>query len=169
MTTAIKGNDTSTFGGAIAANNVSAIVPAFSAYLSSTQDFTNGVYTKIAYNVEEFDTNSNYDNATNYRFTPTVAGYYQVHTSVYLDAVTANLAGAFLLFYKNGVNSKLTTPYVTGTANRWSGNLSALFYMNGTTDYIESYFRQASGATQTLLGNATGTTVFFQGFLARAA
>jgi hypothetical protein len=36
MTTAIKGNDTSTFGGAIAANNVSAIVPAFSAYQYSS-------------------------------------------------------------------------------------------------------------------------------------
>jgi hypothetical protein len=43
---------------------------------------TSNTFTKVQINTEEFDTNSNFDSTTNYRFTPTVAGYYQVNGSV---------------------------------------------------------------------------------------
>lgn len=52
--------------------------PAFSAYRGGpNQALTTGTYTKVQLNIEEFDTNNNFDSSTNYRFTPTVAGYYQ--------------------------------------------------------------------------------------------
>ena len=54
--------------------------PAFSVYLSSNQTgVTNSTSTKIQFNTKVFDTNSNFDSSTNYRFTPTVAGYYQLN------------------------------------------------------------------------------------------
>ena len=56
--------------------NIGATGPAFSVYLSSTQTISNATTTKIQFNAKEFDTNSNFDATTNYRFTPSVAGYY---------------------------------------------------------------------------------------------
>ena len=53
--------------------------PAFSAYQSTGQTLSSSTWTKIQLQTEEFDTASCYDNATNYRFTPNVAGYYQVN------------------------------------------------------------------------------------------
>ena len=50
--------------------------PAFEAFLSSNQTVTDNTTTKIQFNSEVFDTDNCYDNSTNYRFTPTVAGKY---------------------------------------------------------------------------------------------
>jgi microcystin-dependent protein len=77
--------------------------PAFSAYLNTSQSITTSTFTKVQINTEEFDTNSNYDNATNYRFTPTVAGYYQVNGR-FSSEVNSTLLVATI--YKNGVEVK---------------------------------------------------------------
>jgi hypothetical protein len=109
--------------------------PAFSAYLSSSQSITTSTFTKVAINTEEFDTNSNYNTST-YRFTPTVAGYYQVNGR-FSSEVNSTLLVATI--YKNGVEVK------RGMDTRASVNVSTavtvntLIYMNGTTDYIEFY------------------------------
>ena len=52
--------------------------PAFSAYLSNNQSISGATWTKVNLNVKVFDTASAFDNTTNYRFQPTVAGYYSV-------------------------------------------------------------------------------------------
>ena len=52
--------------------------PAFKAYQSSAQTLANTTFTKISFDTEVFDTASCYDNSTNYRFTPNVAGYYYI-------------------------------------------------------------------------------------------
>jgi hypothetical protein len=74
--------------------------PAFSAYLSSSQSISSSTFTKVQCNTEEFDTNSNYDNATNYRFTPTVAGYYQISGCINFSSTTK--AEFLTTIYKNG-------------------------------------------------------------------
>ena len=53
-------------------------VPAFYAYLSSSQDVNDSTNTKIQFDTELFDTDNTYDNSTNYRFTPGVAGKYVI-------------------------------------------------------------------------------------------
>ena len=53
-------------------------VPAFYAYLSSSQDINDSTNTKIQFDTELFDTDNTYDNSTNYRFTPGVAGKYVI-------------------------------------------------------------------------------------------
>ena len=50
--------------------------PAFEAYLSSSQSVSDNVQTKVQIDTKVFDTNNAYDNSTNYRFTPGVAGKY---------------------------------------------------------------------------------------------
>ena len=140
------------------AANVAGNGPAFRAYGSGTTSLPNNVSTKVNLATEDFDTNNNFSSS---RFTPSVAGYYQVNAAVYV-----NTAPSFLqaIIFKNGsavsAGSHCNQP-------TFLSNSSDLIYMNGTTDYLELYAIQASGTTQTV--TATGTGTFLSGFLARAA
>jgi hypothetical protein len=134
--------------------------PAFSAYQSSTQTLSTNTNTKIQFQTEEFDTNSNFDNATNYRFTPTVAGYYQVSAAISLNASNA---GINLTIYKNGsVFKRLQNTYNTTT---FCASGSTLISMNGSTDYIEVYAQTSTG--QALETGAYAT--WFQASMVRSA
>jgi len=140
-------NFTATLPAATGTVMVSGNMPAFSAYNSASQSIATATYTKIQFNTEEFDTNSNYDNATNYRFTPTVAGYYQVNLLVGNASGTASTATYTLAaIYKNGsiFKSSLTQAGLSGPAS----SVSTIIQMNGTTDYLEGYYYQNSGTTQ---------------------
>lgn len=145
--------------------NVVGTGPAFSAVRGgSTQAISASTYTKIQFNVEEFDTNSNYDNTTNYRFTPTVAGYYQVTLSIY--STTGSSANFYAFIYKNGAAFKTITQIPTGGGGTSSTlNGSALIYFNGTTDYVEGYYLTTQAATVT----ADAAYNYFQASLVRAA
>jgi hypothetical protein len=135
--------------------------PAFSAYLSATQSFTANAWTKIQCNTEEFDTNNNYDNATNYRFTPTVAGYYQVSGAFTNASILAQVG---LSLYKNGSAYKRLYNGVGG-GNTSSGVGSCLVYLNGSTDYIELY----GLTTSTQNAYADSGSTYFQACLVRGA
>ncbi len=71
---------------------------------ATTQSIPNAAWTIVQYNTEMFDNLNEYDNATNYRFTATAAGYYSVSASL-LSANAAWDAGEswLLSLYKNGV------------------------------------------------------------------
>jgi hypothetical protein len=141
--------------------------PAFSAYMSSNLDVTSGTITKVPCNTEEFDTNSCYDNTTNYRFTPNVAGYYQVTVSVYYNTNASSPSSFYNLIYKNGTAVKTNFLYATTSILLGQAPLTALIYMNGSTDYLEFYAR-SSGGTSTFFASGS-TNTFFQAFLARSA
>lgn len=143
--------------------NVASNGPAFSAVQSSAQALSSTTATKIQFQTEEFDTNNNFDNVTNYRFTPTVAGYYQVNACI---AAGATYTTGFVSVYKNGSSYKNGAGNYgssSGTWNYWS--VSALVYCNGSTDYIEIYGTLTVGQNLSASSNAT----YFQAFLARAA
>jgi len=76
--------------------------PSFEAKIDGTQQtLSQDVNTKIAFAIENFDTDSKYD-TSNYRFTPTVAGKYFVY-SVVSHRNNANAARyAIPMIYKNG-------------------------------------------------------------------
>lgn len=134
--------------------------PAFSAYQSTAQALTANVVTKIQFQTKTFDTNSNYDNTTNYRFTPTVAGYYQVNCAFEIATAYATL---LLYVYKNGSFIALISNSGSALAGGAAG--SYLVYMNGSTDYIEIY---GSSSVSQNTNNSTGYT-YFQGFMVRGA
>ncbi len=117
--------------------------PAFRAYRgSSNQTISAATTTKVAFNAETFDTNSNYDSTTNYRFTPTVAGYYKINAEV-----SFNTGSGSINIFKNGSN------YLTGTEVTYNASLgghmpvSDIVYCNGSTDYIEIYVYLTTGTT----------------------
>jgi len=150
---------------------VSGNIPAFRAVLSGNQTIPFNVYTKLTLSSEIFDTASCYDPTTNYRFTPTVAGYYQVSLQILCGGTATRSYLAYAAIYKNGsVNPNsiggFSITFADGADN--SVNTSGLIYMNGTTDYLEAYIYQYDySANSTLLAKVTGTN--FNACLVRAA
>jgi len=147
------------------AANVAGNGPAFSAYLASNQTIAHNTNTKVTINTKEFDTASCFDTST-YRFTPNVAGYYQINVAGYLVGTGVN-GYVQVYIFKNGSAIKTTLfPY---TSNNGIGgvSLSTVVSMNGTTDYVEFYIYQVTGASQPLIGGQPSTT--FSGALVRAA
>jgi len=132
--------------------------PAFSAWLQFTYSFTAGAWTKINFDTEEFDTDGAYDAATNHRFQPTVAGYYQISACATLGAALASEA---LAVYKNGTIFKQLQNTGVTTTNNACG--STLVYLNGSTDYVEIFVNL--GITQVLAAGADST--YFQGVFVR--
>jgi hypothetical protein len=118
------------------------LYPAFEAFLSSSQTVTDNVTTKIQFNSEVFDTNSCYDNSTNYRFTPTVAGKYFVFSTLGSDTVSgANLDQISLFIYKNG--SSISQSKIDARGNTLGSfctvNATMIVDMNGSSDYLEAF------------------------------
>ena len=144
------------------AANVAGNGPAFSAYASGATACANSTWTKLQINTEEFDTNSNYD-TSNYRFTPTVAGYYQINGAVnWPSPVTQN----GIAIYKNG--SAFKYGYNNGNGGNTYGTIvSALIYFNGSIDYVELYTIQSTGSSQNASGSSIAT--YLQGSMTRAA
>jgi hypothetical protein len=133
--------------------------PAFSAYNNTNQAApSSGVWTKLALNTELFDTNSNFSSS---RFTPTVAGYYQVQALASLSSGNTGLCAVSI--YKNG--SVYQQGMTQGTNITYNVMVSTLVFMNGSTDYIEAYVYVTN--TTTIAGGAANTT--FSGALVRAA
>ena len=130
------GAGNATFPSATGTVMVSGNMPAFAAYQGTGQTLTSGVYTKIALNTKRFDTNSNFDAVTNYRFTPTVAGYYQINYETY-GTCTGVVSSFISALYKNGSAYEYATINNNATNQATSG--SSLVYMNGSTDYLELY------------------------------
>jgi hypothetical protein len=157
---AVAGTSTITLAAQTGTLNVAG--PAFSAYQSSVQTISSVTLTKVQLQTEEFDTNSNFDSTTNYRFTPTVAGYYQIS-----GAVADNSSGTnhVATIYKNGAEFKRGNQINYSGISPTQSVVSALISFNGSTDYVELYVYMTLSSTLT----ATNYQTYFQGFLARSA
>jgi hypothetical protein len=139
------------------ATGVAGTGPAFSVYLSANQSVTSNVATKVAFDTEEFDTNSNF--ASN-RFTPTVAGYYQINATIQSNGTNTRY---IYFFYKNGSAYKR---FFDSTVD-YGASGSITVFLNGSTDYIEVY-GQITGSGTAFAGGDISYT-YINGFLARAA
>jgi hypothetical protein len=151
---------------------VSGNMPAFSAYGNAIQTLTNNVRTKVAYNTSVFDTNSNYS-TTNARFTPTVAGYYQINFDLNMSlslvsqlvvefSKTGSLYQTIMVKYNGGA------AIVTNPVENFAG--TTLMYMNGSTDYVEIFVTVSTSGTTTVNGYSARPDVnFFNGVLVRTA
>ena len=150
-------------GGNVAVNG-----PAFSAYANnSSQTITSGSQQKVLFQTEEFDTNNNYASS---RFTPTVAGYYQLNAEVRLDGASGT-GEMMIILYKNGSEYKRGTNQ-SGTqiaSNFWAMQVSSLVYANGTGDYFEIYVQQGSGSSVTVTAVNNTAITWFNGCMVRGA
>ena len=161
-TPAVAGTQTATLPSATGTVMVSGNMPAFSAYISATQSVTSGTDTKIAFNTEEFDTANAFDSTTNYRFTPQVAGYYQI--SIGLTGAGTAVTDVEIAIYKNG--SYYKRGMTQGSSNQVG--MSVLMYLNGSTDYIE-FYGTVVGASPSFYGANPPRYTWVTGYLARTA
>ena len=142
--------------------------PAFYVARDTSFPISDQTYTKLELydNVSSgFDT-SNCWNNSNFRFTPTLAGYYQINFTCAISS--GSLRAGRVMIYKNGSVWNLTEFYGLSdpTYDDWCGSVSGLVYMNGSSDYIEFYVWRRGGS-----GNVGGSSQHCQasGFLARQA
>jgi hypothetical protein len=145
------------------ASGVAGTGPAFSAYQNTAQTLSSATLTKITFDTEEYDTNSNFASS---RFTPTVAGYYLVSAKVQPNA---SYTAGITAIYKNGSLYRYGA-YNANATGVSQPSMSCLVYCNGTTDYVEFYASFTTGQDTAGVSNS-GTTAltWFQGHLARAA
>jgi len=124
---------------------------AFNAKAGSTLGLSNITWTKVPLNTENYDSDGCFDNATNYRFTPTTAGYYKIFASI---RVTAGAVRALQVgLYKNGswIQGNYSDFGGTTTIGHLSKTFSAILPFNGSSDYIELYvWAQFNSASLTI-------------------
>ena len=116
--------------------------PAFEAYVStSSTSITNNTQTKVQADTESFDTDSCYDNSTNYRFTPNVAGKYFVYAQVKCKgSAVSRLAQAKSYIKKNGsVHTIGEHQFHNNYAFISMPVAVAIVDMNGSSDYLEMF------------------------------
>jgi hypothetical protein len=138
--------------------------PTFRAYrATSQQSFSQNTWTKVQLNAESFDTANNFDSTTNYRFTPTTAGYYQFNSTLFISKTGQSLTSAQL--YKNGVGNSRLYEW-TNTAAYSQLNGSDIIYCNGSTDYIEVYVYDSDPSARNVEPSQIST--FFSGVWIRS-
>ena len=144
---------------------VSGNMPAFSAYANTSATFTSGTTSKVAVNTIIFDTANCFNTTTN-RFTPNVAGYYQINGKNRISGT--NVTGNATLF-KNG-SQLIIGSYVTSQSSIVFSIVSTIAYLNGTTDYIELYgYGDATSGSPSFSFVSVGNCCEFSASLVRAA
>ena len=131
---------------------------------NTDQSVSGGTDTKVEWETVEIDSLSGWS-TSNHRYTPTVAGYYLVG-----GTLRANLSSIVeyisLAISKNGFNTNDGTDMLRGQFNHQSDTISngsyplptGLMQMNGSSDYIEIYFKTDESST---LHDAAAPKSFF--------
>jgi len=134
-------------------------VPAFEAYVNTAQNLTDSTTTKINYDGEIFDTDNCYDNTTNYRFTPTVAGKYFTYVNLIGDVNAGNeLNDLTVMLQKNGsVYRECNVILLSNPQKRHFVTVNTIVDMNGSSDYLE-VFGYHDSVSNFVLSIKTGTT-----------
>ena len=129
--------------------------PAFCAYRNYSdggyQSIPNNTFTKCAFNAEYWDTASEFDSSTNYRWTAGTAGKYVIGTNIIID----NLAdGASLLvsIYKNGSAVGTNAQGLNGIISSGNGNPEQCQLVStidvAASDYFEVYVKHQHGSSR---------------------
>jgi hypothetical protein len=123
---------------------ISVANPSFRVYLTTDQTVSNYTDTKIQFDAVRYDVGGYFDNVTNYRFTPLIAGYYNI-TMGCQSATGLDLDDHISWIYKNGAQETQSRMHLTGVSN---DDLFAsiipvndIIYLNGVDDYVEFYVR----------------------------
>ena len=143
------------------AQQIASKAPAFRATMGSAQTFTTSTFTVVNFNTEVFDTNSNYD-TSNFRFTPTVAGFYFFNMQIFAGTTARTTAG----FRKNGSNDTEVFQQGSNTNGGVCYEASATIQLNGSSDYVDALFRHENGSDITCNANVALTN--FSGHLLMA-
>ena len=137
--------------------------PAFEAVLSSDQAVSDNTLTKVAFNSETFDTDGKYDNSTNYRFTPTIAGKYFVYSQINgYSGGDSDLVTITLQIRKNGSVTRFSFVETSSNPTKTHTlNCSATVVLDDN-DYVEIFasIDGSSGGGEVIQGTSNSSTIF---------
>ena len=139
--------------------------PAFFARNNNSQSLSNGTTNKVQFDNEIFDTDSCYAPSTNYRFTPNLAGLYLIRANVQIGGSMTGTMG--LNIYKNGSRFVNMDRNMSGSGGQ-SICLTSLIPFNGSSDYVEVFVFQSSGASRNLANGTQYAITEFSGMFVRA-
>ena len=173
----VAGIASSTITQSMLAAGVAGNGPAFSAYRStSDQSVTTTTWTALSAQTKEFDTATAYNNTGStttlngisvpaYSFAPNVAGYYQVNGEINATCTAGSQMN--IAVYKNGSEFKRGFAIIGGAFSQYCSPVSALIYMNGTSDYVTLYGIVVG--TSPAFASGAGAWSYFQANLVRSA
>ncbi len=127
----------------------------FSVFRTAAWNTPNNSTAKVPFDSKTFDTGTNFDVASNNRFTAPIAGFYFLTANI---GYSSSINNAYIMFYKNGSEVK-RSPQLVAT-NVLGNTLTSLLQL-AANDYIEVWcFTSAAFSGQT-----TAIYTFFDGFL----
>lgn len=133
----------------------------FRVYRNAAQSVGAGLTSKVSFDAESYDTNSNFDSTTNNRYVAPITGTYHFNA-----AVTATVDGGnlyFIALYKNGSVVSQGGAVITGAGTAVQTWVVADAIELTATDYVEIFFKNGSGGSKALVVGTTNT--YFSGHL----
>jgi len=125
------------------------------AYMATTdQTISNDTLTKIQLNAKDYDSQDEFDEVTNFRFTAKKTGYYLILGSLYWNSAVDQCRLSTYI-YKNGSACTVGVTNASGTSVTFS-RVSDIQYLN-VNDYIELWGYQNSGGNISISANTIGT------------
>lgn len=130
----------------------------FRSYLSAAQNTGNAAFALVQFNVENYDTNNNFDVTTNKgRYTVPVSGFYQINAHI---AVAGTPTIFIISLYKNG------SEYARGGDIRATAAIQGICYSDNVQltagDYLEIF---SFGSSAVALDVSTSAQCYFSGIL----
>jgi hypothetical protein len=145
------------------------MTPAFEAYLNGDQTITTGVATKVQCGSEVYDTNSAYDNSTNYRFTVPagLGGKYYFYGGIKAQTSSADsIVNMSTYLYKNGSQARRNEYFITSSNNItvFGASINQVLDLS-TGDYVELYgMINVTASTPRFDAGGTGGATYFGGY-----
>ena len=133
------------------------MTPAFQAGLSSSQSITQNTSVKIQFDTELFDSDSKYDNSSNYRFTPGVAGKYYLFANARYP-VSTDFENFQMSIRKNNTDVLFMNRKHFHYGSMYIGGMVT----SNTTDYFEAFIYQDTGGAINVNGLVVQT--YFGGY-----
>lgn len=154
-------------------NNLKWNLPAFYAYNSGNEGLVDATWTLVTdqFNATTINSSNCY-NTTTGKFQPTTAGYYYVEGQIHADCGSGQLVNVFAAIIiddtavpDEGLVTQSEANEGSSNANEQSVNVSALIYLNGSTQYLQmKYYNDDTSGTGTMVSNHGN----FMGFLVKA-
>ena len=143
-------------------------IPAFLAFSAAQQDISDNTFTKVQFNTEKYDVDGTYDNSTNYRFTPAVAGKYNLYAQVGAYGISNTSQDITIDIYKNGSSYVQQRQGFSDMAIQNGGTYSlhtSATIISDADDYFEVYLKMnTNGVDARIDYNASLLYTFFGGY-----
>ena len=152
---------TSKVTGVLPVANSQTNTPSFEAYLGSQQTISHLTDTKVQFNTEVFDSDNKYDNSTNYRFTPTVAGKYHVYANIGVKVGSFEIQQHNVKIALNGSDYRTVQMYVQPSEMSIHSNYVSATMDLDADDYVEIFTTVRQTGSGTMYISADSKVSYF--------